>query len=73
MCTHLHAVCLSDLVLWSEACDDTDRDHDIEIIEEKQQGLASLVSISKKLRNFTERDDLKKNALCTIGELTDVI
>lgn len=48
MCTHIHAVCLNDLVLWSEPCDDTDRDHDIEIIEEKQQGLASLVSISKK-------------------------
>lgn len=33
MCTYIHPVCLSDLVLWSETCDDADKDHDIEITD----------------------------------------
>lgn len=73
MCTHIHAVCLSDPILWSEVCDDDDKDHGIEIIEEKRQGLASLVPISKEQRNCTELEDHNKNALSTIGELTEVI
>lgn len=72
VCTHIPAVCLSDPILWSEACDDDGKDHDIEIIEEKLQGLASLVPINKEQRNCTELEDLKKNALRTIGEQTEV-
>lgn len=49
VCTHIRAVCLINPILWSEVCDDDGKGHDIEIIEEKRQGLASLVPISKEL------------------------
>ena len=42
-------------------------------VEERQQDLANLIPISKEHKNCTKLEDLRRNALSVIAELTDVI
>ena len=67
VCHHIHAVSLAGPT-------HEPREQEIEpSVEEKREDLANLILISKEQKNCTELEDLKRNAMSIIAELTDVI
>ena len=62
-CTHIHAVCMT-----------TPLESQVEYSRvEQREDLANFVPISKELQNCTELEDLKRNALGLMAELTEII
>ena len=67
VCTHIHAVCMT-------TPQDKAEESQVEYSrEEQREDLANLVPIRKELKNCTELEDLKRNALKSIAELTEII
>ena len=66
VCTHIHAVNIAEP---SECLMQIGEDH----IEEKREELGNLIQEDKDLQNEKELEDLKRSAMSTIAELTDVL
>ena len=67
VCTHIHAVNLT------EPIDDSKESELPNSVEEIRDDLTNLIPISKEMKNCIEMEDVRKNALSVIAELTDII
>ena len=68
-CTHIHAVSMAEPIIDSKESELPNSTS----VEEIRDDLANLVPINKETKKFTEIEDVRRNALSVIAELTDII